>query len=401
MVIKNADIVLENEVWQKSCLRISNDRITEIGATVSVNKGEDIYDAQGAYVCPGFIDLHTHGCGGADFMDGSTSDIITAASAHARHGSTTILPTTVICKRENLDLFIENMKRLRDEGILDGKDEDGRIISKMPGIHFEGPFISPFQVGALNKNYIELPTRKRYMEIYDKCDGLMKRYSLAPEIDGAQDMIRELSSRGVLISAAHTSATYDDISKAYDNGLMMLTHFYSAMSSISRKEGFRILGVIECGYLMDDLYVEIIADGKHLPENLLHLIFKCKNHNRITACSDSMRGAGMPDGLSVIGPRSDGIACIIEDGVAKVMDKSCFAGSIATGDVLARTLINIVGLSLPEMSRILSLQPANLIGMGNEIGSICVGKKADLVILDKEMNVIDVFINGKRLEMEV
>ena len=109
----------------------------------------------------------------------------------------------------------------------------------------------------------------------------------------------------------------------------------------------------------------------------------------------------MPDGLSVIGPRSDGIACIIEDGVAKVMDKSCFAGSIATGDVLARTLINIVGLSLPEMSRILSLQPANLIGMGNEIGSICVGKKADLVILDKEMNVIDVFINGKRLEMEV
>ena len=107
-----------------------------------------------------FIDLHTHGCGGADFMDGSTSDIITAASAHARHGSTTILPTTVICKRENLDLFIENMKRLRDEGILDGKDEDGRIISKMPGIHFEGPFISPFQVALIMKGIKKSTTRE-------------------------------------------------------------------------------------------------------------------------------------------------------------------------------------------------------------------------------------------------
>lgn len=398
MVIKNAKIILENEVLDNASLRIVQDRIVEIGSSIEDGKEQLIYDANGDYLCPGFIDLHSHGCGGFDFMDGTAEDIISVAKAHCQHGVTTVLPTTVTSSLDDLFTFIDNMNSLKREGFLDGLYQNGSVISKMPGIHFEGPFLAPSQLGAQDGKYLKTPSKDLFMSLYDRCNGLMKRFSLAPELEGGMELIKSLSSLGVLISAAHTNATYDEISEAYDNGLSLLTHFYSAMSSISRKGGFRILGVIESGYLIDGLTIELIADGKHLPKELLELIFKCKSHDKIIACSDSMRGAGMPDGPSVMGPKNDGVPCIVEDGVAKVLDRSCFAGSVATGDVLARTLVKLVGLSFPEMSRILSLQPARLIGSDSDIGSIEVGKKADLIVFDEDIRIKDVFVNGVKLE---
>ncbi|MBO4717410.1 MAG: amidohydrolase family protein, partial [Spirochaetales bacterium] len=153
----------------------------------------------------------------------------------------------------------------------------------------------------------------------------------------------------------------------------------------------------ESGYLIDGLNIELICDGSHLPPELLQMIFKLKDHKRIIACSDSMRGAGMPDGPSILGPKHNGTACIIEDGIAKMPDRTCFAGSVATGDRLARTLHCIMGFSMDEVSKILCLQPAALIGMDKEIGSIEVGKNADLVVCNDNIDIKEVFIGGKAI----
>ncbi len=175
----------------------------------------------------------------------------------------------------------------------------------------------------------------------------------------------------------------------------LLTHFYSGMSTITRRGGFRVLGTVESGYLLDDLNIELICDGMHLPPELLEMIFKLKRHDRITACSDSMRGAAMPQGPSILGPKHNGTDCIIEDGIAKMPDRTCFAGSVATGDRLIRTLYKTMGLKMEEVSRLVSLRPAQLIGMDAEIGSIKEGKKADLVICDEDVKLKHVLVDGK------
>lgn len=397
MIIRNAKVVLKDCVIEKGYVEIQDGRIAQIGEGVPV-AGCGALDAQGMYLAPGFVDLHSHGSGNIDFMDCDPEKILQSARSYAVHGTTTVLPTTECCAWNYLYEFIDIMKGLRRDGHLEGRDANGMAIAKMPGIHFEGPYFSMEQRGAQDPRYIQLPSDGEYKRVYEACEGLMLRFSVAPETEGALDCIRYFADKGILVSGAHTNATYDEISKGYDAGMRQLTHFYSGMSSLTRVGGFRVLGAIESGYLIDDLYVELICDAKHLPPELLQMIFKCKRHDRITACSDSMRGAGAGAGPSILGSLRDGSPCIVEDGVAKVMDRSCFAGSVATGDVLARTLIKTVGLDPSEMSRVLCLQPAQLVGLDQKVGSIEVGKQADLVLFDEQVNVKNVFIDGKEVK---
>ncbi len=170
------------------------------------------------------------------------------------------------------------------------------------------------------------------------------------------------------------------------------------MSSITRHGGFRVLGCVESGYLIDDMYVELIGDGMHLPPALLNFIFRFKRHDRIVVCSDSMRGAGMKDGPSILGPKKNGTAVIIEDGIAKMPDRSCFAGSVATGERLFNTLYKTMSLGVVEASRLLSLQPASTIGMDGDVGSIEVGKKADLLIINEEGKIEKIYKEGVEIK---
>ena len=391
MIINNAVLVLEDKEVRGS-IGIDGaviDRIL-LGGELTAKNDEVAIDAVGKFLMPGFVDLHTHGAGGFDFMDGTQEDIIEAAKTHAKHGTTTCLPTSLTSTDADLFLFLENLKAVM------AKQKAGNLAacSKMPGAHLEGPYFDMVQKGAQDSRYIQNPTPRHYNAILDHAEGIIARWSVAPELPGALQFIDTVQKNGILVSAGHTNATYEDISKAYDHGLKLLTHFYSGMSTITRKGGFRVLGAIESGYLIDDLFVELICDGMHLPPELLEFIFKLKKHDRITACTDSMRGAGLLGGPSILGPKNNGTACIIEDGIAKMPDRSCFAGSVATGDRLARTLHCIVGLSLSEVTRILCLQPAALIGQDKQIGSIALGKAADLVLCDDNINIDSVFING-------
>ena len=385
MVIKNINIVLENGIVENSNIEFDS-AVRNIGEDIRI-KGEEVIDGDGGYLLPGFVDCHTHGSGGFDFMDGTVDDIVGASRSLLRYGTTSYLATTLTTSDEDLFLFLDNATKAKS---LAG--------ARMLGVHLEGPYINAKEKGAQDERYIRKPTLEHVKMVLAKADGLVKRVSLAPEMDDECRVIRYLSDNGILVSGAHSHATYDEVSKAYDNGMRELTHFYSGMSSIERVGGFRVLGCVESGYLISDLYIEIIADGMHLPPELLEFIFRFKSHDRIVACSDSMRAAGLSEGKSILGPKKHGTDVIVEDGIAKMPDRTCFAGSVATGERLFNTLHEIMHLDLVETAKILSLQPARTIGCDNYVGSIEKGKRADFVLFDRNMSLEKVFLDGKEVE---
>ena len=383
MIISNAKIILKKKV-------ISGSLVIEEGKIKAIQEGGTppngtALDIHGAYLAPGIIELHSHGAAGCDFLDGGAEPILQAAKAHLAHGVTTLLATTLACPLETLIAFFSSFREAVSQ-------DTGNLY----GIHLEGPFFSLQEKGAQEERFIIPINESFYNTVLSEAGSLIKRWSLAPELEGAEKMLDDLRDTGILFSAAHTSATYDDISRAYDHGLTMLTHFYSGMSGIKREKGRRILGAIESGYLIDDLYVELICDGYHLPPELLNMIFKLKKHEKITATSDSMRAAGMPDGPSVLGPKDNGLDVIVEDGVAKLLDRSAYAGSVTIGNKMAGTLFEKAGRTMPEIFNFLSLNPARALGLEETKGSIEIGKDADLIVLDDEFNIQNVFLKGER-----
>lgn len=344
-----------------------------------------VIDAKGLYVSPGFIDMHTHGAGGADFMDGTVDAYLTAARMHAVHGTTLLYPTTLTSTNEALFASFETYRKAEE------MNTDG---ARFGGMHLEGPYFSPVYAGAQDPRYLRNPRPEEYLEILDRCPALA-RWSFAPELEGAEEFAAELKKRGIVASIGHTNATFQECDAAYKSGADLMTHFYSCMSTVSRRNAFRYAGTIEYGYIQDGMNLEIIADGIHVPQDLLHLLLKIKGVERIALVTDSMRAAGMPEGPSVLGPLSDGQEVIVEDGVAKLLDKSAFAGSVATADRLVRTMVQIAGCSITDAVRMITENPARIMGISDRKGSLKAGMDADLVIFDENINVRNTIIEGK------
>ena len=387
-IFTNARIVLPDTILDDHYLSVKNGVIESIGKGTpdreQLNSCTTV-DCGGQYLSPGFIDIHCHGGGGADFMDGHMEDILTAARAHLIHGTTGICPTTLTCSDEELFTFFESFRQARE------------VTEQMPhllGIHLEGPYFSPAQAGAQPPKYLVHPRPEHYHEILRR--GNIVRWSAAPELPGALELGDELAGKGIKVSMGHSDAGFEDIVNAMEHGYSQITHFYSAMSTITRKRGRRVLGLIECGYLFDRLKVEIIADGIHLPPELLKLILKCKNHDDICLVTDSMRGAGMPDGPSLLGSKKNGVPVIIEDGIANMPDFSSFAGSVATTDRLVRVMVQKAGLPVWEAVKMASLNPASFLGIQETYGSIQPGKSADLLIFDDDIRISSVYVSGIR-----
>ena len=389
-IFTNARIVLPDTILDDHYLSVKNGVIESIGKGTpdreQLNSCTTV-DCGGQYLSPGFIDIHCHGGGGADFMDGHMEDILTAARAHLIHGTTGICPTTLTCSDEELFTFFESFRQARE------------VTEQMPhllGIHLEGPYFSPAQAGAQPPKYLVHPRPEHYHEILRRGQGNIVRWSAAPELPGALELGDELAGKGIKVSMGHSDAGFEDIVNAMEHGYSQITHFYSAMSTITRKRGRRVLGLIECGYLFDRLKVEIIADGIHLPPELLKLILKCKNHDDICLVTDSMRGAGMPDGPSLLGSKKNGVPVIIEDGIANMPDFSSFAGSVATTDRLVRVMVQKAGLPVWEAVKMASLNPAFFLGIQETYGSIQPGKSADLLIFDDDIRISSVYVSGIR-----
>ena len=214
-------------------------------------------------------------------------------------------------------------------------------------------------------------------------------------MNGALEFGAYLKSKKILPSIAHTDAIYEEVVKAFDAGYTHITHLYSAMSGIVRRNAFRYAGVIESAFLIDDMTVEIIADGIHVTGPLLQLVYKIKGAGKIALITDAMRAAGMPPGNSILGGLHNGVPVIVEDDVAKLPDRSFFAGSVATCDRLVRNMVNLANLPLSEAVRMMSLTPASIMGLENTKGSIQKGKDADVIIFDKDINIEHSFVKGK------
>ena len=367
-------------------LLIRNGRIEHVGTdSPQVPEDSEIIDASGLYVSAGFIDMHTHGAGGADFMDGTVEAYLTAARMHAVHGTTLLYPTTLTSTNESLFASFETYRKA---------DEQNTEGAKFGGMHLEGPYFSPVYAVAQDPRYLRNPRPEEYMEILDRCPALA-RWSFAPELEGAEEFAAELKKRGIIASIGHTNATFQECDAAYRSGAALMTHFYSCMSTVSRRNAFRYAGVIEYGYIQDGMDLEIIADGIHVPQDLLHLLLKIKGVERISLVTDSRRAAGMPAGPSILGGLADGQEVIVEDGVAKLMDRSAFAGSVATADRLVRTMVQIAGCPIADAVRMITENPARIMGLSSSKGSLKPGMDADVVIFDELINIKKTIINGK------
>jgi N-acetylglucosamine-6-phosphate deacetylase len=381
--IVNGKIITPAGILETGCVVISNGIISGISANSLPGDADEI-DAGGNYISPGFIDIHVHGGGGADFMDGTEAAFLQIATTHTRYGTTAMFPTTLTSSREAL---------LHTLQVYRAANEKNTAGAQFLGMHLEGPYLSVKQCGAQDTQYIRDPDPAEYKEVLATAP-FVRRWSAAPELKGALEFGRYTSSRGVLVAMAHTDAIYEEALEGFKNGYTLATHFYSAMSGVTRRNAYRYAGVVEAGYLIDNMDVEIIADGIHLPAPLLQLVYKIKGAARTALITDAMRGAGMPEGESVLGNIDTGMKVIIEDGVARLPDRSSFAGSVATADRLVRTMVQMAGVSLHEAVRMMSLTPARIMEVDHFTGSLTEGKSADVVIFDEGINIKMTMVKG-------
>ena len=386
--IINGRIITPGKIIEKGSVLVSDGIISVISDKKINSKADVIVDADGNFISPGFIDIHVHGGGGSDFMDGTIPDFLTIAETHLQYGTTALVPTTLTAEKENL-LHILDIYRKASKQNVKG--------AQFLGMHIEGPYFAMSQKGAQDARYIRKPDKKEYSEIIKKAGDIIVRWSAAPELEGALDFGKYLKAHDILPAIAHTDAVYEDVVKAFEDGYTLATHFYSAMSGVTRRNAFRYAGVIESVYLMDEIDVEMIADGVHLPAPLLKLIYKIKGSERIALITDAMRAAGTQSHESILGSRENGLKVIVEDGVAKLPDRTSFAGSVATTNRLVRTMMRIANVPLVAAVRMMTLTPARIMEIDKHKGSIANGKDADMVIFDNDINIKTAIVKGEIL----
>ena len=386
-LIKNADIVTPSGILPAASLVMEDGKILYVGDTPPACERE--IDGAGSYLFPGFVDIHCHGAVNFDFMDADADGFRRIADYHLAHGTTTMLATTLSDTPEATEGSI------RTFAAYCAQNESGTLI----GLHLEGPWFSAAQCGAQVSDYFRDPT-------VEELDGLKEKYpfilraSAAPERNGGMAFGRRAQELGILASVGHSDADFRKVEEANQNGYTLMTHLYSGMRGTVRENAYRIAGAVEAGLYLDDMNVEIIADGKHLPIELLKLIYKCKGADRICLITDASRACGLPEGTkSTIGSQTHGAKIVVEDGVAFLLDKTAFGGSVATFDRLVRTMAATEGVDPVALSKMASTTPARLLGLSDR-GEIAVGKRADLVLMDKSYTLQKVIYNGEIVSAE-
>lgn len=355
----------------------------ENGKIVETSKDEkpceENYDFTGKYVSAGFIDMHTHGAGGYAFMNSTVDDVISGCDYHLAHGTTSIVPTISAGEFETMKQAVINIHKAK-----------GKTKGNILGAHLEGPYLSPKQAGAQCPTFITPPKKEDYEILIAEYGESITRWTYAPENDKNGEFCKYLTEHNIIASAGHTDAKYEDMQVAIENGCNLITHLYSCTSTITRDHGFRSLGVIESAYLRDELYVEIIADGKHLPPDLIKLIIKIKGTDKVVLITDSLEIAGTDITEGVM----SGTEFIVEDGVCKLKDRTAFAGSVATADRLIQTLVDDCGYSIPMAVKMLTEVPAKILNVNK--GVLAKGKDADIIVFDEKINITDVFVGGSK-----
>ena len=331
------------------------------------------------YVAPGFIDLHTHGCNGIAYSRCTLPEAQQACAFHMAHGATTLLPTISAGPLEEMETALSVLAQLVD---------DPDLPLTVPGIHLEGPYLNENQCGAQRPGVITPPNRQAYTQLVGKLGQSIARWDFAPENDEDLDFCKYIRSKGILPSVGHSDARYEELLPAVREGCTLVTHLYSCTSTITRQQGFRHLGIVETAYLLPELDVEIIADGKHLPPELINMIVKIKGREHVALVTDSLSATG----LAITEGVMDGSPFIVEDGVCKLPDRSAFAGSIALPDQLLRTVTAECGISMVDGVYMLTATPARILGLPK--GRLEAGLDGDVVVFDDSISIKALFSGG-------
>lgn len=386
-IFVNGKVIFPGEIREGLAVVCQNGIITDILPAAQLGENVETIDVGGLYLSPGFVDIHVHGGGGYGFMDGTPEAIEGAARFHLAHGTTSIVPTTLTSPDEDLYGVFDSFKQVKAS----------KPAFSLLGLHLEGPFLNPVKCGGQDPKYLSLPNVKRAEEILSHSDDVI-RWSIAPELEGALELGKMLSHRGIVSSVAHTAASFDQVEAAMFAGYSMMTHFYSAMSSCYKVGCYRVPGAVEAGYLLDGLSIEMIADGKHLPKEILRMVWKFKGADRVALCTDALAPAGLPEGTVFYnGTPPHGAKSVIHDGVGKLLDHSALAGSIATSARLVNVMYKKALVPLPDAVEMMSLSPAKMV-RAHRKGSIRIGKDADFVIFDDDINIKAVYTAGERYD---
>lgn len=364
--------------WLKNGSVIINDnKILEVSNCDLAVVGAKIVDARGMYIVPGGVEIHVHGGGGRDFMEGTEDAFRTAVDAHMQHGTTSIFPTLSSSSIPMIREAAQTTEKLMAE-------KDSPVL----GLHLEGHYFNMKMAGGQIPEYIKNPDPNEYIPLLEETNCI-KRWDASPELPGALQFGKYVSSKGILVSVAHTQAEFDDIMAGYEAGYTHATHFYNAMPGFHKKNEYKYEGTVESIYLMDDMTVEAIADGIHVPPTILRLIYKVKGVEKTALITDALACAAS-DSKTAFDPR-----VIIEDGVCKLADRSALAGSIATMDRLIQTMTFKAEVPLFDVCRMISETPAKIMGVYDRKGSLERGKDADILLLDKNLDVKAVWAMGK------
>ena len=341
--------------------------------------GAEIIDVNGGYIVPGGIDMHTHGGGGRDFIEGCEDAFREAVNAHLKHGTTSIYPTLSSSTIPTIEAACNVCEKLMAE-------ENSPVL----GLHIEGSYINPKEAGAQNPVLIKAPVIYEYETLLRKYKCI-KRWDEAPELPGSVRFIKTCNMHGVLTALTCTRATYKDVVEAHKAGMTHAAHFYNAMPVVYKEHEFKVPGTVESVYAMQDMTVEVIADGLHVPPVMLKVLHKIKGVEHTALITDSLAYAASEGDVSAE-PR-----VIMEDGVCKLADRSALAGSIATMDTLIRTCIQKANIPMEDTFRMASETPAKIMGVFDRKGSIEEGKDADIIVFDKDINLTYVMQMGNEV----
>lgn len=389
-VVFSGTLILPDGLLENGAVVCRGGRIVAVGprSEVAVPADAEVIAVAEGFIGPGYIDIHVHGGGGADFMDGTPDAVRTANRTHARHGTTTILPTTTTGSREQITAMLHACQTVqRSWRLTDG--------ARIAGVHFYGPYFAEEKVGCHLKSGRRDPDPAEYREHLDL--GIIKVATCAAELPGAEQFYREASARGCFVTCGHSDASWTEMDRAFRAGMRHVDHFWCAMSSvpsIRTRFGTPTQGSMEQFVLMrPEMSTEVIADGCHLAPELLEFAFVMKGVKRLCLVTDANRAVDLPPGRYRFGPQADG-EWFTSDGRVGSVESGALASSVVGLDTMVRNMNTMTSAGIANSVRMASLTPAALTGIQRDVGSLEVGKRADVLVLDRALKVQRVYIDG-------
>lgn len=385
-VLFRGAVVCPNGLLEDGAVLCTDGRIAAVGAGAEVETPPGALEIDGTFVAPGFVDIHVHGGAGADFMDGTLHAVLTATRAHARHGTTTIFPTTTTGSPEQLEAMLAACASV-----------PAGSGARIAGVHLYGPFFAAEKLGchgAAGRRDPDPGEYERYLE-----SGIVRIATCAAELPGAEAYYRAAAARGCLVTCGHSNASWGEMERAFAAGVRHVDHFWCAMSSVAsvaERLGTPMQGSMEQFVLLQDaMSTEVIADGAHLAPELLEFAFRVMGPSRLCLVTDSSRALDMPPGEYRFGPEADGEP-FESDGVVG-RQGARLASSVSGMDRMVRTMVGATSASLAEVVRMATLTPAELAGIADEVGSLEPGKRADVLVLGSGLEVERVFLAGEEV----